>query len=1397
MLSTLRQVENAANSRSDLWNLFGGLGPHLHKALIFYLAHNLNNEEEATFILKAIVNNDSLILSSRIECQDFVIQVSGYLIKLFLSRHKAIQDLVLDVWSSLVRMQADKLKKHVFPKNLSGDSAPPPEIVKACESAHNVIASNNFTAFREWFESNFQHVAGIFASTVFKYTASLELDMSALSKRTAEIQQRQKDRQELERREETVNAKMSSKRQLSSNQLQSREQLRMVQRRQREHYQEQELARYWKRLLRNITLEFCIRYYRQKIPDRWKLDILRDLHGQRNKLTRCDEFYDVYSIDVSKLRPLITKKKNIAVEVTRMQARGLSTTIRNIQDFAEFKQAVRNHEDDRNEDMSVSERDDDDLSPSGRPKLKNRSKALVESPSEEKAGESFIRSGETFGSRSADNPPQEDNSEVDELPPRAISPQMIPRQDTSVVNEISDPSLEPEEIEEEEKEEKDAAVVAETLPPDTTEIIKEDEMILRLIEPGDQIQTKNAFYNIQRVSGLDPIRAMIILCEHNFYVIDNFRITEEGTIEEVKDYRKPSRFFTEVRYDGHDLDSGEVNPRGMPLIQVNRYAKEDEGCTDSLDEEDIHATRQVPYKSVRQVYKRRYALQNIAVEFFNVDGTNFLLVFEDKVQRDLCFWKMKSMELSDSLGAAAGGAGLYNDQSISNIEYLEKSRQKSMTKTITSKWQAGELSNFEYLMYLNTIAGRSYNDITQYPVFPWILSDYKSHTLDLSIPEIYRDLSKPMGAIGPDRSEQCKMKYEAVAQDSEVSGLIPWHYVSHYSSYGIVLGYLIRMEPFSRMHCEFQSGHFDHADRLFKNLAQTWDSASCSGHQDFKELIPEFFCLSNFLRNSNFFDLGSTQKGVLVHDVVLPPWSKNDPELFVRINRMALESDYVSQHLNDWIDLIFGYKQTGKHAIEAQNVFHPDSYEDHVNIESITDPEEKKHKTKVLLEFGQTPHQLFKKPHPRRKLPKRPWNLYDHSRGLEYRQIKQVDKPVSQIYVREGQLLVMGGSTAIVPPKYRKYVRWNYADKGIRFVQLVSTPKHPVNKLRAVHEDLHDGQITCIALTEDGKFLITGGEDATIGVWIMEGKKAKHRNLGLERKLCSHTKAITCLAASASHGLLVSGGEDRRVIFWDLNKLFLLIRLPRHPDIVNNVHINSFTGDVISCAGNYLTVWTINGVMLVREKLRETMSERIVSIALSQEPTWISSNKMIITGHRDGTVCCWKLQLEKSCDSHHDPEQTKPTAFAQVDEDVDDQEEDAEYFDANPSMHLTLAHMSMASEDPVTAIYTDPAVWKRFWTGDLAGNVFQWEVNPSLADAKLDDSTCQSCGAVVFNDLDRRHHCRKCGKPVCRDCLKTTIVQEMQYKVCTDCRGKLGTMRDSSMRRMPIDKENSVSGRKQ
>lgn len=51
---------------------------------------------------------------------------------------------------------------------------------------------------------------------------------------------------------------------------------------------------------------------------------------------------------------------------------------------------------------------------------------------------------------------------------------------------------------------------------------------------------------------------------------------------------------------------------------------------------------------------------------------------------------------------------------------------------------------------------------------------------------------------------------------------------------------------------------------------------------------------------------------VQVDNVILPPWAHDSPEEFIRKHREALECPYVSAHLHEWIDLIFGYKQQGE-----------------------------------------------------------------------------------------------------------------------------------------------------------------------------------------------------------------------------------------------------------------------------------------------------------------------------------------------------------------------------------------------------------------------------------------------------------------------------------------------------
>lgn len=110
------------------------------------------------------------------------------------------------------------------------------------------------------------------------------------------------------------------------------------------------------------------------------------------------------------------------------------------------------------------------------------------------------------------------------------------------------------------------------------------------------------------------------------------------------------------------------------------------------------------------------------------------------------------------------------------------------------QWQRGLLSNYQYLLHLNNLADRSCNDLSQYPVFPWVLHDYSSAQLgesaqlpaierrepfpkklflsvngnrlflsDLTNADTFRDLSKPVGALNKERLERLLVRTDPFA----------------------------------------------------------------------------------------------------------------------------------------------------------------------------------------------------------------------------------------------------------------------------------------------------------------------------------------------------------------------------------------------------------------------------------------------------------------------------------------------------------------------------------------------------------------------------------------------------------------------------------------------------------
>lgn len=275
-------------------------------------------------------------------------------------------------------------------------------------------------------------------------------------------------------------------------------------------------------------------------------------------------------------------------------------------------------------------------------------------------------------------------------------------------------------------------------------------------------------------------------------------------------------------------------------------------------------------------------------------------------------------------------------------------------------WRTNQISNYDYLLAINAAAGRSFHDLSRYPVFPWVLKDYVSEQLDWdNVEKTFRDLTKPVGALNPERLQYFKNRLEGM-QDMEDSFL----YGTHYSTPGYVLYFLVRSMP-EQMLC-LQNGKFDAPDRMFYSLSHCFNCV-LSNHADVKELLPEFYNIKDydFLINARGLQLGATQIGERVDDVVLPPWAKS-PRDFLKKNRKALESQHCTQMLPKWIDLVFGCRSRGDLAKDADNLFHSCCYLGDNDLAGMKTEHERFQAELQATEFGLVPDHLFAIEHPLR-----------------------------------------------------------------------------------------------------------------------------------------------------------------------------------------------------------------------------------------------------------------------------------------------------------------------------------------------------------------------------------------------------------------------------------------------
>ena len=633
----------------------------------------------------------------------------------------------------------------------------------------------------------------------------------------------------------------------------------------------------------------------------------------------------------------------------------------------------------------------------------------------------------------------------------------------------------------------------------------------------------------------------------------------------------------------------------------------------------------------------KYKLKNTGVElqFSNDSKTkNLFILFDSTRDRDLFINTIQSID------------GVSSD-SISST--LSLAPQIPPIHIVTDLWRNSYISNFAYLMYLNFMAGRSANDIGQYPVLPWTINEMTASSLDLSDAKQFRDLSVPIAATNKAKLDQAIERSAHMPLDER------FLFGSFYSNPAFVLYFLIRKFP--ECHLRLHGGHFDHSARLFSSLKISWNAVAVTGSA-MMELIPEFYSEWNKAKEwlTSSFSSGNSHVG----DVSLPPWVPNgDPSEFVIRMRCALESAHVSAHLHEWIDLVFGVKSTGKQiCFDAKNLFHPICYLTDVDGDVIRYCKDHETTTDVVVlqsqEFGHVPKQLFvTEPHPPRIESR--WKP-ERSDPAFYRQMvseigwrdeiliaietlgksgekkKEMDE-VSNVKADCSSVNTPAAVPPLVVPTMRASTQKNFTLIDTRKTNFVGKENiGTITDFANVYGELCAVTSSGYFVTDSSAFRLSSRSlpcivaglkkseffcaSADGDVFIVSSKNGRI----FQKRI--HENAVTVIDIVGNLG--VSGSTDQSILVWDLETLSIVNQLDFHSAPISCIHVIDSTRFASGDTLGGIACWDLSRPSPLVWTSTLTRSRSIKSIVSSDSAIVVfdSSNSMVVFDTRDG-VTLW------------------------------------------------------------------------------------------------------------------------------------------------------------------------------
>ena len=374
---------------------------------------------------------------------------------------------------------------------------------------------------------------------------------------------------------------------------------------------------------------------------------------------------------------------------------------------------------------------------------------------------------------------------------------------------------------------------------------------------------------------------------------------------------------------------------------------------------------------IKEVIKRRTLLLNNSIEILNKNGKSYFFNF----------FRIKEIEKVYQY------INEINEKLLKlNLKKFDfKLNYEDALKNTLHSFRLGKISVYEYLLYLNKYSTRTYNDLSQYPIFPWLVLEhdkieqiFSSNNKNLKTFTFIRDLNYPI-SVQTEKNRNSILEKNKVEEEKFTCQLY-----RHYSTAGYIYYYLMRINPYEENMITFQDFKLENSNRIFHSFKEL--EIILKEDSDNRELIPDFFCYCDYFCNLNCSYFGKRNGKEMIDDIEiknnsLSRYANNISSYiyFIYREKKLLNSFYISKRIHKWVDIIFGKNQLPskkEDALKSCNIYSKSTYEQKINFEKKFNKYEKlinqkqfnkkdfiekmKNKLDMTLNFGQTPKQILK-----------------------------------------------------------------------------------------------------------------------------------------------------------------------------------------------------------------------------------------------------------------------------------------------------------------------------------------------------------------------------------------------------------------------------------------------------